>query len=266
MIRSAVLIFGVFICSQTVNAVSTQRIPLYDKPIDGEQTWLTVHHPDKPNGVAIIICPGGGYEILAVEPEGHGIARWLNSHGITGIVLEYRLPHGRAHVPISDAQKAITTTRENAKKWQIDATKVGILGFSAGGHLASTAATHFTNKENRPDFAILIYPVITMGAATHPGSSLNLLGKNPPQENIDRYSNEKQVTKHTPPTFLAHAVDDEPVPPSNSKLFYEACRKHGVEVTYLLLPDGGHGLNGYQGPSWDAWQKESLLWLETVLK
>ncbi len=220
----------------------------------------TVHLPAKPNGAAVVICPGGGYGGLVVGGEGHGIARWLNDHGIAGIVLEYRLPAGHNEVPLLDAQKALTSTRAHAAEWKIDPKKVGIIGFSAGGHLAATAATHFT-PENRPDFAILIYPVITMSIGTHGGSKKNLLGVTPSEELANFYSNEKQVTKDTPPTFLAHALDDKAVPIENSRLFHQACQAKGVPSKLLELPNGGHGLNGYKGPSWDAWQKQSLEWL-----
>ena len=220
----------------------------------------TVHLPAKPNGAAVVICPGGGYGGLVVGGEGHGIARWLNDHGIAGIVLEYRLPAGHNEVPLLDAQKALTLTRAHAAEWKIDPKKVGIIGFSAGGHLAATAATHFT-PENRPDFAILIYPVITMSIGTHGGSKKNLLGVTPSEELANFYSNEKQVTKDTPPTFLAHALDDKAVPIENSRLFHQACQAKGVPSKLLELPNGGHGLNGYKGPSWEAWQKQSLEWL-----
>jgi acetyl esterase/lipase len=222
-----------------------------------------VHLPEKPNGAAIVICPGGGYGGLVVGGEGHGIAQWLNAQGIAGIVLEYRLPAGHDQVPLLDAQKALTLTRAHAAEWKIDPKKVGIIGFSAGGHLASTSATHFT-PENRPDFAILIYPVITMSVGTHGGSKKNLLGPTPTEELANLYSNEKQVTKDTPPTFLAHALDDKTVPIENSRLFHQACQAKGVPSKLLELPKGGHGLNGYKGPSWDAWQQQSLVWLREL--
>lgn len=260
MIRAMAVVAAVL--PAVVFADEPIRIALHDQAIDGEQAWLSLHRPDKPNGTAIIICPGGAYGGLAMEPEGHGIARWLNENGITGLVLEYRMPRGRARIPISDAQRALIKTRDNAQDWGINPRRVGVMGFSAGGHLASTAATHFTRPETRPDFLILIYPVVTMGAKTHRGSLENLLGKNPPQAMIDQYSNEKRVTKQTPPTFLAHAVNDGIAPADNSTLFHEACKKNGVSSQYLELPTGGHGLNGYQGPSWDAWQRELLVWLD----
>jgi acetyl esterase/lipase len=256
-----------------------QRIGLWDKraPLGGgkfetAEAWVTVHRPEKPNGTAVVICPGGGYGGLVTGPEGHGIATWLKRHGITGVVLEYRLPKGRAEVPLLDAQRAIRLVRARAKTWELDPARIGILGFSAGGHLASTAGTRFDAGEPeaadpvqrvscRPDFLILVYPVITMGEKGHKGSRNNLLGKDPEAKLVERFSNEKQVTARTPPTFLAHARDDRPVPPENSRMFHDALRAHKVKARYLELPSGGHGLNGYRGPMWDRWQAEALAWL-----
>jgi acetyl esterase/lipase len=175
-------------------------------------------------------------------------------------------------VPLYDAQRAIRTVRANAKKWDLDPARIVIMGFSAGGHLASTAGTHFDAGDpsatdsvqrvsSRPDFMILVYPVVTMGSKGHGGSRNNLLGKNPDAKLLDLFSNEKQVTDKTPPTYLAHAKDDKPVPPDNSRMFYDALKAHKIPAHYLELPSGGHGLNGYKGPMWDAWQKGSLEWL-----
>ena len=264
----------------TKNANEPVRTPLWngtapigDGKVESGEAWMTVHRPLKPNGTAIVICPGGGYGGLVTGPEGHGIAKWLNGHGVTGVVLEYRLPKGRAFVPLLDAQRAIRTTRAHAREWNLDPKRIGIMGFSAGGHLASTAGTHFDHgtpdakdpidrQTCRPDFMILVYPVIIFGSErTHSGSMQNLLGKNPSPERIELFSNEKQVTDKTPPAFLAHAADDGPVPPENSKAFYDALQARKIPARYLALPSGGHGLNGYKGPMWDAWQKESLEWL-----
>lgn len=256
-----------------------RRLSLWDgdAPITEQQSekadaFITVYQPTDSNGTAVVICPGGGYGGLAIEPEGHGIARWLNKRGITGVVLQYRLPAGRPFVPLFDAQRAIRTVRANAKQWNVDPTRVGIIGFSAGGHLASTAGTHFDEGDStaddsierfssRPDFMILVYPVVTMGEATHGGSKRNLLGAEPTEALIELFSNEKQVTTDTPPTFLAHAQDDTPVPPQNSRGFFDALKRSDVLAEYLALPRGGHGLNGYKGPMWDAWQTRSLAWL-----
>lgn len=248
------------------------RAPLGDGQLEQAEAHITVHKPEKATGAAIVICPGGGYGGLVSGPEGHGIAAWLNRHGITGVVLEYRLPGGRPYVPLLDAQRAMRTVRGHAKAWGIDPGKIGIMGFSAGGHLASTAGTHFDDGDPqaadpinrnscRPDFMILVYPVVTMGAKTHGGSRTNLLGKNPEAKLVELFSNEKQVTAKTPPTFLAHAKDDKVVVPENSKALYDALQAHKVPAKYLELPSGGHGLNGYKGPMWDAWQAQSLAWL-----
>ena len=263
----------------------SKRIALWDGPApvgngatEQVDVWITWHRPtNNANGTAIVICPGGGYGGLVVGAEGHGIAKWLNQHGITGVVLEYRLPAGRHAVPLLDAQRAIRTVRANAKQWQLDPARIGIMGFSAGGHLASTAGTHFDGGDAnatqaidrvscRPDFMILVYPVVTMGEKTHSGSKAKLLGKEPSPELVKLYSNELQVTANTPPTFLAHAVDDGPVPPEHSKAMYAALQKNNIPSKYLELPSGGHGLNGYKGPMWDAWQKQSLEWLAELQK
>jgi len=245
-------------------------------------TRITVHLPpaDKANGAAVlpggcaaaVICPGGGYGTLVVGAEGHGIAAWLNKHGITGIVLEYRLPKGRPYVPLNDAQRAIRTVRSRAAEWKIDPAKIGIIGFSAGGHLASTAATHFDAGDSkaddpiervssRPDFAILVYPVVSFGKLGHGGSRKNLLGADAAPELVELFSNEKQVTARTPPMFLTHAVDDKVVASEHSKMLHAALEKAGVATEYLELPGGGHGLNGYKGPHWDAWQAAAIKWL-----
>jgi lysophospholipase L1-like esterase/acetyl esterase/lipase len=246
-----------------------------DGTFEKANTRVTLFRPEHPNGTAAVICPGGGYGGLVTGPEGSGIARWLNAHGITGVVLEYRLPHGRPFVPLLDAQRSIRLVRAQGKEWGCNPHRIGIIGFSAGGHLAATAATHFdggnaaaadsTERVScRPDFAVLIYPVITMGDKTHGGSKQNLLGSSPSAEIIDLFSNEKQVTARTPPTFLVHALDDRIVSPDNSRLFYEALQAHKVRSRYLELPSGDHGLNGYQGPMWDAWQTGALKWLASL--
>ncbi len=248
--------------------------PVGDGTFEEANANLTVHLPaaNKATGAAVVICPGGGYQRLVVQPEGHLIARWLNEHGIAGIVLEYRMPRGRPLVPLLDAQRAIRYVRTRSADWRIAPDRIGIMGFSAGGHLASTAGTHFDEGDPkaadpvarascRPDFMILVYPVVTMSEATHGGSRKNLLGPDPEPALVQLFSNEKQVTGNTPPAFLAHALDDKAVPPDNSRQFAEALKARNVAVQYLELPSGGHGLNHYQGPMWDAWQKQSLEWL-----
>ena len=249
------------------------QAPVGDGKSEAANVSISVYRvAGKTDAAAMVICPGGGYGGLVVGAEGHGIAQWLNQHGIAGIVLEYRLPRGRAFVPLLDAQRAIRTARFNAKAWGIDPDRIGIIGFSAGGHLASTAATHFDRGDPqaadpvdrascRPDFAVLVYPVVTLGKKGHGGTKTNLLGSDPKPEMVDLFSNEKQVTDKTPPMFLAHAKDDTLVDPDNSRMLYEALKARHVPAEYLELPSGGHGLNGYKGPTWDAWQTKSLQWL-----
>src|SRR3984957_6296843 len=185
------------------------RAPIGDGKFEQADARITVYKPEKGVGTAIVICPGGGYGGLVTGAEGHGIAAWLNRHGITGVVLEYRLPAGRPYVPLLDAQRAIRTVRGNAKAWGIDPAKIGIMGFSAGGHLASTAGTHFDDGDPkaedpidrnscRPDFMVLVYPVVTMGDKTHQGSRNNLLGKKPDAKLVELFSTEKTETAKTP--------------------------------------------------------------------
>lgn len=212
-------------------------------------------------GQAVIVCPGGGYGGLAYDWEGTDIAGWLNGRGIAAIVLAYRLPvdgdveHQNWLCPLLDAQRAIRLTRAHATDWGIDSAKVGIMGFSAGGHVASTAGTRFDAGQanaadpvdrlsSRPDFMVLVYPVITMAeATTHGGSRLNLLGETPSDELVRRFSNELQVTAETPPTFLVHAGDDDAVPVQNSLLFHAALLAHQVPAELHVYPNGGHGFS-----------------------
>jgi len=249
--------------------------PVGDGNYEKTDARITIYRPEHPDGTAVVICPGGGYGGLVTGAEGSGIARWLNAHGITGIVLEYRLPRGRPFVPLLDAQRAIRVVRSRSRELACNPRRIGIIGFSAGGHLAATAATHFDAGKAtaqdpverwgcRPDFAVLVYPVITMGPKTHAGSKQNLLGTSPPPGMVGLFSNEKQVSGRTPPTFLAHALNDRLVTPDNSRLFYEALQAHKVRSRYLELPSGDHGLNGYRGPMWDAWQSGVLEWLASL--
>jgi len=252
----------------------TDTAPTGDGQTEPGGTPVTVYRPvpAKNTGAAIVICPGGGYQRHVSEREGHPIARWLTDHGITGVVLEYRLPQGRSQVPLLDAQRAIRMVRSRAAEWQIDPQRIGIMGFSAGGHVASTAGTHFDDGDPkaadavarvscRPDFMILIYPVVTMGELTHGGSKKNLLGAEPAAELVRLYSNELQVTDRTPPVFLVHAIDDKTVPLANSTMLRDALQTHHVPVELLEMPSGGHGLNGCQGPLWEEWKAKALVWL-----
>ncbi|MDR0419003.1 MAG: alpha/beta hydrolase [Prevotellaceae bacterium] len=191
---------------------------------------------------AIIICPGGGYSWLSMVREGSEVAEWLNGLGITAIVLKYRLPNGHHDVPLSDAQEALRIVRKHAAEWNINPNKVGVLGFSAGGHLASTVSTQFTDKEVRPDFTILFYPVITMDSSfTHQGSRNNLIGKNPNSDMVKKYSSELNVTPQTPSCYITLSDDDKSVPSRNSVELYKALKKNGVPATMYIFPHGGHG-------------------------
>ncbi|MFW9596602.1 MAG: alpha/beta hydrolase [Paludibacter sp.] len=197
---------------------------------------------EKANGTAVLICPGGGYSGVSQIKEGEEFARWFNEMGISAFVLYYRMPNGHTEIPLRDAQKAMSIIRERAKEWNIKKSRIGIMGFSAGGHLASTVGTHFKNKAERPAFMILGYPVVTMDAKlTHGGSRTNLLGKNPTEEMVKRYSNELQVTKKTPPTFIVHAKDDGAVPIANSENLAKALEANNVPVKLVVYDKGGHG-------------------------
>jgi acetyl esterase/lipase len=238
---------------------------------------VTIYLPpaDKTNGAALVICPGGGYHGLAMDHEGHQIARWANSLGMAGIILRYRLaPRYHHPVPMLDAQRAMRFTRAHAKEWGIDPKRVGIIGFSAGGHLASTVGTHFDAGQSdpadrvdrfssRPDFMVLLYPVITMkDPHTHRGSRTGLLGKNPDPALIESLSNESQVTKDTPPTFLAHTSEDTAVPAANSVLFYVSLSKAKVPAEMHIYEKGRHGLGlGPRNMAFSSWPGHCATWL-----
>jgi acetyl esterase/lipase len=206
-------------------------------------------------GAAVIVCPGGGYRLLAADHEGRQVAQWLNSLGVSAFVLQYRLgPRYHHPAPLQDAQRAIRMVRSRATTWGVDPARVGILGFSAGGHLASTAATHFDEgrpdatdpierASARPDFAVLCYPVVSLEApVAHAGSRVHLLGETAEAALVELLSNERQVTPRTPPTFLWHTADDSAVPVENSLLFFQALRKAGVPAELHVFPHGRHGL------------------------
>jgi len=229
-------------------------------------------------GQAVVVCPGGGYAMLAYDWEGTDVAKWLNSKGIAAIVLKYRLPNSKniSHeAPLADAQRAIRMTRQHASKWNIDPSKVGIIGYSAGGHLASTAGTHFdlgdSDAENpveefscRPDFMILVYPVIsfTDEVICHKGSKQNLIGENPSKKLEVYYSNELQVTKDTPPTILIHAADDISVSVENSIVFYKELQAKGISCEMHLYPYGGHGFSFAIGKGHlSTWPDRVIEWL-----
>jgi len=230
----------------------------------------------KVNGTAVIICPGGGYQNLAIKSEGFDVAKEFNKIGVTAFVLKYRLPSDlimtdKTIGPLQDAQEAMLIVRSHAAEWGINPAKVGIMGFSAGGHLASTAGTHFTNvvvedKAHlgvRPDFMILMYPVITFGDWAHKGSRNNLIGKDASQELVDLYSNEKQVTANTPITFMVQAADDKTVPVQNSLMMYDALLKAGIKAEMHIFPEGGHGFGLNNRKSKAHWFDWCATWMDT---
>jgi acetyl esterase/lipase len=230
---------------------------------------LEVFLPNKrnANGQAVIICPGGGYARLSYDWEGTDIAKLLNTHGIAAFVLKYRLPDSLSStnpdkVPLLDAKQAIRIVRSRAKEWNINPIHIGIMGFSAGGHLASTLSTKFED-DTRPDFSILIYPVISMDKAiAHAGSRNNLIGLQPTNDLIKLYSNEFQVNPKTPPTFILHATDDNSVPVENSLLYYEALKKNKVAAEMHIFPTGGHGFGMALGKgSLEKWPNLLFEWL-----
>lgn len=237
---------------------------------------LEIYLPEKENatGAAVIICPGGSYSVLVYQGEGIRTAKEFQKNGIAAFVLKYRLPDDTTMTdkkigPLQDAQQAIKMVRENATKWGIDANKIGLMGFSAGGHLASTEATHFgkaviENKNNtslRPDFLILVYPVISMqDSLTHADSRKNLLGATPSKATIDLFSNELQVDKNTPPTYIIHASDDKVVDVDNSIFFYEQLRHHNVAAELHIYQKGGHGFV-FQ-PQAEGWMNLLFKWMK----
>ena len=292
-----------FIYSNCITmAISQTVIPLYNDSIpnskpsaniesstyEGENKILIVHHvsqpsltvflapKDKANGKAVIICPGGGYFILAASHEGYDVAKRFNEMGVTAFVLKYRIPDDKTMInkeigPLQDAQRAIQVVRERANEWNIKTDKIGIMGFSAGGHLASTAGTHFdrpvientNNISLRPDFMILIYPVISFNDSVgHIGSRDNLLGKNPSEEKKQYYSNELQINSNTPPSFLVHAENDDVVKPQNSIYFFEALQKNKVPAELHIYPKGGHGFGMHNPTTKEDWVLCLKGWLE----
>ncbi|TAJ47664.1 MAG: alpha/beta hydrolase [Chitinophagaceae bacterium] len=226
----------------------------------------------------VIICPGGGYSIAAAGHEGTDVARYLNSIGINALVLKYRMPNDanqpdKTIAPLQDVQRAMYLARTNAAAWGIHAGKIGVMGFSAGAHLAASLATHYADVKIpmeqtvslRPDFQVLLYPVISMTDIGHRGSRDNLLGKTPTETQIRYYSNEQQVNSVSPPAFIVHANDDKVVPVQNALIYYKALRDQKVEAKLLLFDKGGHGF-GMQNPEEKVqWPEQMKIWLEMVL-
>jgi acetyl esterase/lipase len=239
---------------------------------------LTIYSPpaDKANGAAMVVCPGGGYAHLAVDHEGKQIAEWLNKHGVKAFVLKYRLaPRYHQPAPMLDVQRALRTVRSNAAEWGVDAKRIGVWGFSAGGHLASTAGTHFDEGKPdaddpidrvscRPDIMVLSYPVISMEpGVTHGGSRQNLLGEKPSAELVDFYCNDKRVTAKTPPTFLFHTSADKAVLPENSIRFYQALLKNKVPCEMHIYEKGPHGVGlAPKDKVLSTWPDRLAAWLD----
>jgi len=233
----------------------------------------------KTTGTAVLICPGGGYTALAFDHEGNAIARWLNDNGIAGIILKYRLPSDlimkdKSIGPLQDAQEAMRIIRRNAKAWNLNPRRIGVIGFSAGGHIASTLSTHYSDKvydtrdttSARPDFSILVYPVITFDASfTHAGSRRNLIGENPSEETIRYFSNELQINEKTPPAFLVHSGDDKAVPVKNSIVYYQGLKKFNITSELHVFEKGGHGYGLSVGKgTQSAWPGLCISWLKSA--
>ena len=284
MLRLAILTFAFVLVPEITRAAGPEPTPLWPDQVPGatgtdepDRPTVRIHLPpkDKANGAAVVICPGGGYGIIAMDHVGSQVANWLNSQGVAALVLRYRLgPKYRHPMPLNDVQRALRYARANAEKLGISPRRIGVMGFSAGGHLASTAATHFDAGQKdaadpvdrvscRPDFAVLGYPVISLNADfAHKGSGRNLLGENPDPQLLDNLSNDKQVTSETPPTFLFHTGEDTGVPPENSLAFYMALRKAKVPAELHIYQQGPHGVGLAPGnPVLFTWKERLLDWL-----
>lgn len=274
-------VMGLFASLLAISAAAQETFPLWPDKAPGalgdttnDIPTLTVYRPaeGQATGAAMVICPGGGYGGLA-QHEGKDYAVWLAEHGVTGFVLRYRLgSHGYRHPRmLEDASRAVRTVRAQADKWKIDPKRVGIMGSSAGGHLASTLLTHFDagdpnstdeieKQSSRPDLGILCYAVITLGEKTHQGSKKNLLGENPPDELVKLLSNELQVTTNTPPTFIWHTAEDPAVPAENSIMFAAALQKNHVPYELHIYEKGRHGIGLANGHPWTV---ECVRWLKS---
>lgn len=290
--------FLFFFLLLSVITMAQKEIPLYDaipnsKPAENTEKsqtgadgvlrisnvsvpTLTIYKPEKPNGTAVIICPGGGYRILAASHEGSDVAKVFNEWGITAFVLKYRLPDDKIMLdksiaPLQDAERAIQLVRQNAKAWEVNPKKIGIMGFSAGGHLAASLSTRYdehliSNPKKislRPDFSVLIYPVISFtDSLGHTGSRENLIGKKPSEWKIKKYSNELNVNKKTPPAFLVHAKDDKGVSFDNSVAYQQALEKNNVPVKIKLFEKGGHGFGMINKTTDEKWMDDLKLWMK----
>jgi len=283
VIRITALILLVAL-TNSLSAKGPQRVYLWkgkapgakgNEPKDRPSLLLYNKTKKKTPVAAVVVCPGGGYGGLAMGHEGHEIAKWFNSFNIAAFILDYRhRGKGYGHpAPLTDAQRAIRLVRANAKKWAVDRERVGIMGFSAGGHLASSTGVYFDKGGDsddpvdtmhcRPDFMVLCYPVIAFGESfTHRGSQRNLLGAKASKEKIRSMSTEKQINKKTPPTFLFHTTEDRAVPPQNSIHFYLGLKKHGIPAEMHIYEKGRHGVGlGKRIPGTNSWPKRLREWM-----
>jgi len=307
MKKYTLLLVAIFFCNELIQAQDaivtlwpSGKVPNFQKSGEVEKSDSTdivriskvqnpdiaVYLPSKKNatGQAVIICPGGGYRYLSYNWEGSDVAKYFNAKGIAAFVLKYRLPDSKSNVvshlsPLLDAKRAVQVVRSNAARWNIKKDQIGIMGFSAGGHVASTLGTHFDKGEatatdsisrqsSRPDFMILIYPVVSLSKSImHAGSRNNLIGEKPDSTLAKYYSAELNVTKETPPTFIVHATDDKTVPVENSLLLYEALKNNGVPVEMHIYPKGGHGFGLGLGKGYlETWPDRCLDWLRSINK
>lgn len=248
----------------TDNGLTGEEIDYGNHVSNVTKPTLGIYFPDKPNGIALLVCPGGGYVDVWDKTEGYANSQWYTDQGIVYAVLKYRLPNGHPEVPMEDVHEAMRILWEHAEEYGFQ--KLGIAGCSAGGHLAATASTHYTKPEERPDFQILFYPVISLDESiTHAGSMHYLLGANPTQEQLAKYSNEKQVTSDTPPAFIMANSDDPLVPCENSIRYYEALRANGVSAALHIYPEGSHGWADHLHFVYrDAWKGDLRIWLSRL--
>lgn len=258
---------GLLLCS-SLQAQTRIDMPVWgtekaQQADDTQNAVMSVYLPKKPNGMAIMMCPGGGYDHLAINHEGHDMAKWFNEQGITYVVLKYRLPRQNDTIPLSDAKRAIKNIRMNAKKWKINSHRVGVMGGSAGGHLASSLATMYGEGIYRPDFQILLYPVISMDPKiTNSGTHNQLIGEHPKPGMEAHYTTSNRVDKNTPRAFIALSADDKGVLPINSLLYFEALRKYKVPATLHIYPVGGHGWGFKDSFAYKKeWTEELTKWL-----
>lgn len=239
-----ILFLLLFMITPSLGAQQMEEMKLWADDPSAAEAEIFIYRPEKTEkpAPAILICPGGAYGGLAIGHEGHDLAKWFASEGLVAVVLKYRMPHGVHTIPLTDAEKAMSILRSNAGKWGIDAAKVGVLGCSAGGHLAASLST-LAAAANRPNFAVLYYPVISFDdKITHQGSKENLLGKEKGnKELVERYTLQKQVNEKTPRTLLFHSDDDDGVPVANSLLYYAALQEKRIPSALYVFPVGGHG-------------------------